>query len=179
MQDKRRLVLLVLAAALAWTGGLLLAESRCPDVEVVTLRPDQLPSFHPRRSGSATMTLGSRCTEGSVAPDPTWTCVNSVWTASTTPNIGGVGPGRASGCVTAPPANQMTCIGGVWMMPANTAGPSGGQTGSNAGSPPASATSGSTAPGPPPAPMTPCVGTPPITGTGQTVACENGVWVIR
>ena len=155
MQDKRRLVLLVVAAALAWTGGLLLAESRRPDVDVVTLRPDQVPSFHPRRSRSATTTLGSRCTEGFVAPEPTWTCVNSVWTAPTTPNVGGAGPGRASGCVTAPPANQMTCINGVWTMPA----------------PPA--------PAAPPMPTTPCVGTPPITGTGQTAACENGAWVIR
>ena len=168
MQGKHRLLLLVLAAALAWTGGLLLAHSRRADVEVITLRPDQLPSFHPRPSGGAAITLGSRCTEGAVAPDPTWTCVNSVWTASTTPPMGGVGPGRAAGCVTAPPANQFTCINGVWIIPV-PAGSGGGST-----APPPGGTTGA-----PPPPAAQCVGTPPITGTGQTVACENGVWVIR
>ena len=173
MQGKRRLVLLVVAAALSWTGGLLLAESRRPDVEVVTLRPDQVPSFHPRRSRSATITLGSRCTDGSVAPDPTWTCVNAIWTAPATPNVGGVGPGRASGCVTAPPANQMICVGGAWMMPTTSTG-SGGAPSSSPALP--GGTSGSA---PPPAPTTPCVGTPPITASGQTVVCDNGAWVVR
>ena len=177
MQHKRRLILLVLAAALSWTGGLLLAESRRPDVEVVTLRSDQVPSFHPRRSGSATITLGSRCTEGSVAPDPTWTCVNAQWTAPTTPNVGGVGLGRAAGCVTAPPANQMTCVNGVWMMPAASGG--GSNPASSTATSPTSTQGSSTGSTAPPAPTTPCVGTAPIAGTGQTIACENGVWVIR
>ena len=167
MQGKRRLLLLVLAAALAWTGGLLLAHSRRADVEVITLRPDQVPSFHPRPSGGATITLGSRCTEGAVAPDPAWTCTNGVWTATALTPMGGVGPGRAAGCVTAPPANQYTCINGVWMAPGTT----GGGAGATSGAP--------TAQGALPPPTPQCVGTPPITGTGQTVACENGVWVIR
>jgi len=168
MQGKRRLLLLVLAAALAWTGGLLLAQSRRAGVEVITLRPDQVPSFHPSRSGNATITLGSRCTEGAVAPDPTWACVNSVWTATAVTPMGGVGPGRAAGCVTAPPANQYTCINGVWMAPGTTGGGGGG-----------SATPPGGIPGAPPPPTPQCVGTPPITGAGQTAACENGVWVIR
>ncbi|HEX5217254.1 MAG TPA: hypothetical protein VFV98_17460 [Vicinamibacterales bacterium] len=172
MPGKRRLLLLVLAAALAWTGGLLLAHSRRAEVEVITLRPDQVPSFHPRVSGSATITLGSRCIDGAVAPDPTWTCVNSVWTATAATPMGGVGPGRAAGCVTVPPANQYTCINGVWMAPGTTSG--GSTTLPGGTTPPPGGTSVT-----PPPPTPQCLGTPPITGAGQTVGCDNGVWVIR
>jgi hypothetical protein len=55
----------------------------------------------------------------------------------------------------------------VWMAPGTT----GGGAGAASGAP--------TAQGALPPPTPQCVGTPPIAGTGQTVACENGVWVIR
>jgi len=159
---------LVLVGILAWIGGFLIADARRPDRAVVTISPDQTATYvRPQGRPGVAPGLGGRCNADDTAPDPTWTCVNSVWTATAPTPMGGVGPGRAAGCVTAPPANQYTCINGVWMAPGTT----GGGAGATSGAP--------TAQGALP-PLTPqCVGTPPITGTGQTVACENGVWVIR
>ena len=64
-------------------------------------------------------------------------------------------------------SNQYTCINGVWMAPGTTGGGAGAASGAT------------TAQGALPPPTPQCVGTPPVAGTGQTVACENGVWVIR
>lgn len=176
MHGTRNRLLLILASGLAWWGGLLIADARRPDVEVITLRPDQVVSYDPRPGRVAPqIALGSRCTEGASPPDPTWTCENSVWTAPAAANVGGVGPGRAAGCVTVAPANQFTCINGVWMIQ-SVATPSSSSSTAPGSAEPA---------GPPGSPLPisptsmPCLGTPPVVGTSQSVACDNGVWVVR